>query len=295
MTINRGVAPILFMPYFGNTFMSSFGFDPFALAKDLAATKKTPPNERLINGASLGKLSEVREALDDGAEPDFARLDIAPSLIATIRSHLDCLEEVLSRGGHADVANTAGWTALHEASIKETSEVLDVILLHPDSVDMTVQDNDGNTALMAALQKNRLETANKLVEVCPHLLAIENELGVTPIFWAVQHKDEEWLDWVLEHDANASIRQLQGKTALEVAEESGWTVGATKLVGLSAQSSAEVAASVAAAAKILGRQDLFAPFIAPAELVVVAAEQNPEPEKPAANPFGLGGIRRSKP
>lgn len=221
------------------------------------------PSELVLNAASVGRAVDLKNALDKGGDPDYVRLDIAPSLITAMRNFDECLEIVLQNGGHADIPNRSGWTALHEAAIKGDSVLLDIILKYPEQVKLASRDKDGQTAFFATIDANQLENAKLLLDADPTLLNTADNDGITPVLYAIKTKKTEWVDFLLDNGADLTIGEDKVHDALGSWEEGRELVARTRSIVIREK-------------------------VAPVKQVVEDTVE--EPVK--SNPFGLGSVKK---
>lgn len=174
------------------------------------------PSERVLNAASVGKLDDLKKALNEGGDPNYIRLDIAPTLITAMRDYKECLQVLLEKGGSVTLPNKLGWTALHEVSIKETSDLLQVVIDYSTSLNLFVKDKEMKTAFFAAIENNRFNNAQLLWKHEPDLINMSDADGITPLMWSVLQKNEEALLWLLNHDADIHRQNSKGQYVSEL-------------------------------------------------------------------------------
>lgn len=182
------------------------------------------PSHRVINSASFGQLEPLVEALKEGGDPNFIRVDISPTLITCMRGYIDCFKALIEHGARSDIPNKRGWTALHEAAQKEEMDFLQAIYEQPLQTRLRVKDHLGRTSLRAAMDADRFENAAFIIKQNPNLLEMDDNEGVRPILWAVINKNEDWLRWCLENGADASYTNEKGQSVVK--ECSNWEAGA---------------------------------------------------------------------
>ena len=245
--------------------MSSLS-SPFAHHDPLAQA-----TDALVDSAALGRLEPLREAIAAGGDPNFMRLDISPALAAVSNEHLECLRLVVDAGGGGDLPNRMGWTAFHEASIKEDVQFLEVLLSSEFEQDLSPRDRQGWTPLRAAIEYGRLEAVSQLLTASPKQMDIVDLQNVSPVMAAARKRNVFLMTLLLEAGADLSVEDREGKNIAHYVE--GWSEGEELLVG----------------------RNLVATPIAPR---AIAVEPLSEPVteggsvQSAANPFGLGGMKK---
>lgn len=227
------------------------------------------PSERVINAASFGRLDDLRQALDDGGDPDHTRLNVCPTLITALRGYDDCLALLIERGARVDLPNQVGWTALHEAAKKEDPTLLEIVLTAPDSqLKIFVADEEGRSALFAAIEANRFDNAKLLLKREPELVDAGDHDGITPAMYAAQNKSAEWLEYLLKSGADINRTTSDQRTLADLVAP--WDEGRFVL------------------------ENTRAVVVEKTEPVKKAEKQEPKVEEPAApsNPFNLGGVKK---
>lgn len=230
------------------------------------------PSERVINSASFGRFDDLRQALEDNGDPDYTRLNVSPTLITTLRGYEDCLALLIEKGARADLGNQVGWTALHEASKKEDTTLLEIILRAPDSqLRMFTADDEGRTALFAAMGENRFDNATLLLKREPELIDAGDHEGITPAMFAAQNKNAEWLEYLLKAGADIERTTTDQRTLADLVGP--WDEGRFVL------------------------ENTRAVVVEKTEPVVKKLEKEKEEEKieepvVKSNPFNLGGVKK---
>lgn len=227
------------------------------------------PSERVINAASFGRLDDLRQALDDGGDPDHTRLNVCPTLITALRGYDDCLALLIERGARVDLPNQVGWTALHEAAKKEDPTLLEIVLTAPDSqLKIFVADEEGRSALFAAIEANRFDNAKLLLKREPELVDAGDHDGITPAMYAAQNKSAEWLEYLLKSGADINRTTSDQRTLADLVAP--WDEGRFVL------------------------ENTRAVVVEKTEPVKKAEKEEAKVEEPAApsNPFNLGGVKK---
>lgn len=239
---------------------------------------KVQASENLIDSAALGRVGPLREALANGGDPNFMRLDISPALAAVSNEHEECLRILVDAGGGGDLPNRMGWTALHEAAIKDDVQFLEILLGSEFEQNLAPRDRDGLTPLHAAIEHGRIESASQLLAAAPELLDIADRNSVSPVMAAARKRNVFLVQLLLEAGADLAVSDLEGKTIVDYVE--GWDEGEQLLEGRNV--------SVAPAPR---RTTVAVPSEEPAPEPQAAEEATDKQEKPA-NPFGLGGMKK---
>lgn len=231
-------------------------------------------SEALLDAAAIGRVQALQQAIADGGNPNHMRMDISPCLAAVSGDHVECVRLVIQAGGGADQPNRMGWTALHEAAVKEDTTILDIILASEYEQSLTCRDRQGWTALRAAVDAGRPESVAKLLAEEPGLLNMVDRDGVSPLMAAAQARNSFMMEVLLSSGADLDVSDLDGRNISDYVED--WPEGQSLLDNH---------------AHLLPTKEAQAPATKVA--VQETVEQDPDPT-PAANPFGLGGMKKMR-
>lgn len=231
-------------------------------------------SEALLDAAAIGRIQALREAIAQGGNPNHMRMDISPCLVATSSDHLECVKLIIDAGGGADQPNRFGWTALHEAAIKEDTAFLETILASEFEQSFITRDRHGHTALRAAIDAGRPEAVSMLLEADPSLLDIVDLESVSPIMAAAKARNSFLVEVLLAHNPDLTVLDIDGANIANYVE--GWPEGSRLLEGH------DLSAAPVRKPATIAQEEL--------------AAKEPEPEQPQApaNPFGLGGMGKMR-
>ena len=214
----------------------------------LAAEKKATQKQKdsgVRYWSQEGGISEVREWLDFGANPNAARDDgVTALMLAAQRGHSGIIKMLLVAGANPNAVNNAGVTALILATDNGHAEVVKMLLdaganLNGanDTVLMFAADDghvevikilldaganpnavrdDGWTALIFAAQEGRIEITKMLLAAGANPNAVNNA-GVTALMFAALEGAPEVAKILLVAGANPNDRNNNGWTALLLA------------------------------------------------------------------------------
>ena len=232
-------------------------------------------SEALLDAAAIGRVQALRQAIADGGNPNHMRMDISPCLAAVSSDHLECTRLVIEAGGGADQPNRMGWTALHEAAIKEDTQFLDVILASEYEQSLTSRDRQGWTALRAAVDSSRPEAVAKLLAEEPGLLNMVDRDGISPVMAAAKDRNTFMVEVLLSAGADLDVVDIDGRSISDYMD--GWSEGEALLA---------THGSVAPTTRISSQTSQTS-------TAVNVEEPSSEPES-EANPFGLGGMKKMR-
>lgn len=133
-----------------------------------------------------------------------------------MHSNLEIAELLLSNGADIHAVNVAGRIPLFSAAAHSTRDMV-AALLQADISTINTRDNQGNTALHVAIQKNHLENARVLLSNGADVHAV-NVAGSTPLHSAARHSTTHMVSLLLKSDSTTiNTQDKGGNTALSVA------------------------------------------------------------------------------
>ncbi|ORY39709.1 ankyrin [Neocallimastix californiae] len=182
------------------------------------------------------------------------------ALILACRYGLKNVVEVLvreSRQYHLDLdlnmADHYGNTALHNACKKNYTSIVQLLLSEEDNINVNIQNQNGNTALMIAVYENNIEIIHELLK-CKNInintlnvqletpliaacrmnnykiakILLDNKAiinkrydmnGETAIFHSIRNNNKKLTGLLLDNEAYVSFKNKSGKSPLAIAKE----------------------------------------------------------------------------
>ncbi len=133
--------------------------------------------------------------------------------------------EVLLKHG-ADIncqRRSDGATALHVAASRSPyRNMRRMAWLIAHGADVNIRRNDGSTALVVAMNRDRLDAVKYLLEHGADVNT-QNKDGMTPLYYAAWRGRKELVDMLLRNGADITVVNTYGRTAMGVAKERGYT------------------------------------------------------------------------
>lgn len=194
------------------------------LLKAGAGSNMSRVSASLSRAAGAGKLEAVRLLLQFGADPNAQSASFEPPLIAAASSGVpSVVQEVLSHRPNVSIRGAKGRTALiaavdalgHFSEEKDVDREETVRILLAAGAEVDARDDKGNTALFDNGWDPKI--ASLLIAHGADVNA-RNAQGWTPLFNA---SSPELIRFLLERGASLSIRDQEGKTALDRARQYG--------------------------------------------------------------------------
>ncbi len=181
-------------------------------------TACTRPRIARLSSARLAANQVVCAAGDAGRST--ASFEMTREFFAAIENgDVPKVREFISAGVDINVEDDDGNTALLTASWSGNKEIVELLLANGADVNYET-DAYFYTALMRASGQGHAEIARLLLNHGANVNA-EDDWQLTSLMRAAESGHFEVVRLLLEHGADASLRDDRGKTALELAEESG--------------------------------------------------------------------------
>lgn len=178
----------------------------------------------LLAGAELAMAGPAEDLLNAAMRDDGYRIGV-----------------LLLRGGDPNVRDEQGQTPLHIALKDDGDKAVKSLLSHP-ALDVNAVNAAGETPLMLAALRGRLDTARLLVQRGAQI----NREGWSPLHYACSGPDEGVAAWLLSQGAEIDARSPNGSTPLMMA------------AGYGGLSTAELLLKAGAKAKLQNEQGLRA-------------------------------------
>tara|TARA_R110001592_G_scaffold363395_1_gene687491 strand:+ start:4961 stop:6346 length:1386 start_codon:yes stop_codon:yes gene_type:complete len=157
---------------------------------DLASEQGSSSNAALLNAATKGETATVKSLLEGGSDINVRNtVDWTPLMLASAERHTDTVKVLLEAGADPNAVNVLGRTALMFAAINGQDIIVKLLLERGAKLDIVPSDHSGWTALMAAAARGHVNTVVLL----------------------------------LENGADQNIRSKDGRTAIELARDEGYT------------------------------------------------------------------------
>ncbi|WP_133134259.1 ankyrin repeat domain-containing protein [Legionella santicrucis] len=186
--------------------------------------------QQVIAFALSTKNDELLQLLGEYAANHQEAFD---ALLATNRHYLHQLDQgviafdALEHGAFINVRNKKGQSALHLATLDADKESLSKLIAR--GINVNIQDKDGSTALIHALETVLYKDKNEVGRDIAHqLIAAQAQVDIkdddenTPLIIAVQHNDLAMVNYLLQHGACLETFDGDMKTALFWAAEEGY-------------------------------------------------------------------------
>jgi hypothetical protein len=119
-------------------------------------------DERLVEAADRGYLSEVKGLLVTESPDVSSDFGSTPLMRASLRGHKDVVAALLEKGASPNLTDVGGATALHLAVRQGQTEIAQLLL--DANADANAVDSEGWTPLMRATQQERQDTVELLLK-----------------------------------------------------------------------------------------------------------------------------------
>jgi len=195
----------------------------FALAFCAAAAAQQGidnPHAQALAAVRAGNLAKVKELIERGGANLNSRNRIGDSLLAmAIKSRKqDIANYLLDKGADAGVANTAKGTPLMAAAFNGDAALVDRLLAR--GVDIHAADEQRKTAMVYAAAQGHADVVAQLLKAGVDVNArYANDL--TALMWGAGQGQAKIVKYLLDNGADPSLKDNRGKTARDIAADTG--------------------------------------------------------------------------
>lgn len=209
----------------------------------------------LYTACEEGKTEIVKMLLDSNADPNICTKEqqCTPLTIAAKNGHVKVISQLLEKNAEIDYKDYDGWTALFWACWKEKDEVVAILLdanadpnicritknrsplieaaergyptiveklLAAKNIDVNHRDNDGDTALMTAVEHGCVKIVEMLLEAKadPNINKKSTSTENSPLMIAAKNGHLEIVKSLVENGAKVNYKDENEKTALKIAK-----------------------------------------------------------------------------
>lgn len=170
--------------------------------------------------ASKGSIESLKILIEAGARIDMTDSKRkTPLHISVEDGHLECAVLLLESGAATEVIDENHDTPLLSAVGRNQGQFVDILLSFDSNPEARGKDQE--TPLIKAVRANHVGIARKLLDFGVDLNAVD-KTGNSAIFWCINGEYRQEMLWMLlEYGANLSLRNPDGKTAMDLADPAG--------------------------------------------------------------------------
>ncbi len=170
--------------------------------------------KELIESVCNGRFVHMQQLLANGADPNFKDQDEQSVLLhACANGKEEAAKILLQHDVDPNVIDKIGCTPLMWASVKEMDSL--VPLLIQKGARLNDKDPMGTNALMKACMSGNKKVIKKLLKHNKTDMNAIDEQGQTALMHAVQNESITALEWLVQYGANTTIQDKSGKTAID--------------------------------------------------------------------------------
>ncbi|KAF7714233.1 Uncharacterized protein PECH_000049 [Penicillium ucsense] len=182
-------------------------------------------NDRKISALTESIILEdsdaIRMLLNHGADCNGDRTpDVRPLLLAAQQGSIEMVQLlVLGYKANLESEDSVGMTALHRATHKDHVDTVRILL--SEGAEINHMTHDGITPLLSAVMNNQLQMAEVLLQSGADINVRGGGFGQTALAIAVTYRDRDIFDLLMSKGADPWMRDDFGRTALDLARDSG--------------------------------------------------------------------------
>ena len=201
-----------------------------ASAAPSQAAVPADPNEALLLALQNGDAKAVADSFARGADPNAeVGPDVTPLQVALRRDDPVLVQLVVDAGADVNALGLDAYTPLHRAAELNGGEIVTMLLAAGADPNVFTTDGRDYSPLHLAAAKHNLEAIEALVAGGVPINGHNPELDATALHYAAFVGDTEVIQLLLNLGADPQALQLDGYTALEVAQANGQDAAAAML------------------------------------------------------------------
>lgn len=170
-------------------------------------------NEELYKSIAFGTIDDVKNNLNDGANPNYNPRGTPPLFLSLYENKLDIFNLLLKHPEiNLNIQNIMGNTIFVECLSQELNEILD-ILIDNQSI-MSQSNSKGEYPLHQAINYQYIDVVDKILNKYPDNINIRDNMGNTPLIIASRTANIDLIKTILKYSPALDIKNKFEKDAL---------------------------------------------------------------------------------
>ncbi|MBO9666757.1 MAG: ankyrin repeat domain-containing protein [Bdellovibrio sp.] len=191
--------------------MTMLLLQPFATAKS-----QSKEIQSLLNAAAAGDNKKVASLLKNKSNLNAKDAGGNTALMLAISNdHKDTAKLILEKNPDVNIKNQEGETALFAALVSDKADIAKTLIEQGASLEDV--GGEGESALFMAATTNQTDIMEIVLKKAPQLLNKSDDHGTTPLMEAAKFGGEKTVKILLDAGADKSLKNEDGRTALDIA------------------------------------------------------------------------------
>lgn len=170
-------------------------------------------NEELYKSIAFGTIDDVKNNLNDGANPNYNPRGTPPLFLSLYENKLDIFNLLLKHPEiNLNIQNIMGNTIFVECLSQGLNEILD-ILIDNQSI-MSQSNSKGEYPLHHAIHYQYIDVVDKILNKYPDNINIRDNMGNTPLIIASRTANIDLIKTILKYSPDLDIKNKSEKDAL---------------------------------------------------------------------------------
>ncbi|OMJ65898.1 hypothetical protein SteCoe_37454 [Stentor coeruleus] len=196
--------------------LPSSHFHPGFRENSTASESKTNFIRRFSDLLNAQQYTEALETFKEQTSKMDARLlEAAGSNNSSLCRNLMDKREYGELVARCNAKDSEGNTPMHKAAANGYVKVCEILMDYGENIDINATNNQGKTPLHLACLSNQTALAKLLVRSGANINAVD-ATDNTPVHYSAQVGSKDFLEWLISKGPDLSIKNSEGKTAVEM-------------------------------------------------------------------------------
>lgn len=182
-------------------------------------TSASASEKKLIAAAEVGDLAQVKKlvAIKTNNLNAQDQTGATALMLAAINGNLEIVNFLIKAKANLELKSNEGETALTFAVSNDQSEIATALINAGANTNVTMAGDEGDNILIRSVLSDK-KLRDLVLKKNPQLINKKNKLGETALFQAARFGTADDIQYLVKNGANKSVKNSEGKTALDVAK-----------------------------------------------------------------------------
>lgn len=170
-------------------------------------------NEDLLRSIAFGTIENVKNNLNDGADPNYNPRGTPPLFLSLYENKMDIFDLLMEHSDiNINIQNIMGNTIFIECLSQDLDDITKKLI--DNEIIMSQFNSKGEYPLHQAINYQKTNIVNEILGKYPEYINIRDSMGNTPLIIASKIGDESLIKVILEYSPDLTIKNKFDKDAL---------------------------------------------------------------------------------